>query len=143
MSNKFENGLFIFRRDLRIVDNNGLNLLNEVCKNIFTIFIFTPEQATSKNKFKSDNALQFMIESLEDLSLQISKNGGKLYTFYGDNDKIITECIKSLDISIVCFNLDYTPYAIKRDTSIQTLCNKMNIYLLTDHDYYLNFKIMY
>jgi hypothetical protein len=28
MSNKFENGLFIFRRDLRIVDNNGLNLLD-------------------------------------------------------------------------------------------------------------------
>ena len=36
--NKYENGLFIFRRDLRIVDNNGLNLLNQVCKNIFTIF---------------------------------------------------------------------------------------------------------
>ena len=31
MSTKFENGLFIFRRDLRIVDNNGLNLLNEKC----------------------------------------------------------------------------------------------------------------
>ena len=29
MTTKFENGLFIFRRDLRIVDNNGLNLLNE------------------------------------------------------------------------------------------------------------------
>ena len=138
MPDKFENGLFIFRRDLRIVDNNGLNLLNEVCKNIFTIFIFTPEQATSENKFKSDNALQFMIESLEDLSLQISKNGGKLYTFYGHNEKVIAECIKSLDISIVCFNLDYTPYAMKRDTSIQTMCNKMNVYLLTDHDYYLN-----
>ena len=26
MTEKMENGLFIFRRDLRIVDNNGLNL---------------------------------------------------------------------------------------------------------------------
>jgi len=44
MNKKFENGLFIFRRDLRIVDNNSLNLLSTLCKNIYTIFIFTPEQ---------------------------------------------------------------------------------------------------
>ena len=52
MSTKFENGLFIFRRDLRIVDNNGLNLLNEKCKNIYTIFIFThkhPEMGININ----------------------------------------------------------------------------------------------
>ena len=42
MSKKMENGLFIFRRDLRIVDNNGLNFLSELCNNIYTIFIFTP-----------------------------------------------------------------------------------------------------
>ena len=137
-SNNFENGLFIFRRDLRIVDNNGLNLLNQVCKNIYTIFIFTPEQVTSENKFKSNNAVQFMIESLADLSLQISKQGGKLYTLYGHNEKVIKECIKSLNISIVCFNLDYSPYAIKRDEAIMDLCKEMNVYLLTDHDYYLN-----
>ena len=69
---QYENGLFIFRRDLRIIDNNGLNLLNSQCKNIYTIFIFTPEQVTNANKFKSDNAVQFMIESLKDLSSQIN-----------------------------------------------------------------------
>ena len=41
MNKKFENGLFIFRRDLRIIDNNGLNLLSTLCKNIYTIFILT------------------------------------------------------------------------------------------------------
>ena len=46
----YENGLFIFRRDLRIIDNNGLNLINSQCKNVYTIFIFTPEQVTNKNK---------------------------------------------------------------------------------------------
>ena len=58
MTNKFENGLFIFRRDLRIIDNNGLNLLNEKCKNIFTIFIFTPEQVGNANKYKSMRIFQ-------------------------------------------------------------------------------------
>ena len=64
----FENGLFIFRRDLRIQDNIGLNEAVTNCKNIYPIFIFTPEQVTEKNKFKSENAIQFMIESLDDLS---------------------------------------------------------------------------
>lgn len=77
-----ENGLFIFRRDLRIVDNNGLNFLSELCNNIYTIFIFTPEQVGSGNKYKSDNSVQFMIKSLEDLASQISSKGGHLYTLW-------------------------------------------------------------
>jgi deoxyribodipyrimidine photo-lyase len=138
MSKKFENGLFIFRRDLRIVDNNGLNLLYEYCKNIFTIFIFTPEQVGNNNKYKSNNSVQFMIESLQDLSSQISKSGGNLYTFYGHNNNIITECIKAFDIQIVCFNLDITPYAKERDSKIIKLCEHLKTYVIYDYDYYLH-----
>jgi len=138
MTNKFKNGLFIFRRDLRIVDNNGLNLLNEKCKNIFTIFIFTPEQVGSGNKYKSDNSVQFMIESLHDLLSHISKAGGHLYTFYGHNDKIIEDCIKAFDINVVCFNLDITPYARDRDAKIIKLCEHLKTYVIYDYDYYLH-----
>ena len=137
MTTKFENGLFIFRRDLRIVDNNGLNLLNEKCKNIFAIFIFTPEQVGSGNKYKSDNSVQFMISSLQDLSSQISKSGGHLYTFYGHNDKVVADCIKAWDIDVVCFNLDITPYARERDAQIIKLCERTKTYVMYDYDYYL------
>ncbi len=137
MTDKFENGLFIFRRDLRIIDNNGLNLLNDKCKNIYTIFIFTPEQVGSGNKYKSDNSVQFMIESLEDLSSQISKAGGRLYTFYGHNDAVVADCIKAWNINLVCFNLDITPYAKERDAKIIALCERMKTYIMYDHDYYL------
>lgn len=134
----FENGLFIFRRDLRIIDNNGLNLLNEKCKNIYTIFIFTPEQVGSSNKYKSDNSVQFMIESLEDLSRKINASGGHLYTFYGHNDKVVADCIKAFNINVVCFNLDYSPYARERDANIIKLCEKMKTYVMYDYDYYLH-----
>lgn len=138
MTTKFENGLFIFRRDFRIFDNNGLNLLKDYCKNIYTIFIFTPEQVTNANSFKSNNAVQFMIESLEDLESQISNKGGKLYCFYGHNEKIIAQCIQDFKINIVGFNLDYSPYAIKRDKEVIGLCEKMKTYVIYDHDYYLH-----
>jgi len=135
---KFENGLFIFRRDFRIIDNNGLNLINSKCKNVFTIFIFTPEQVTNANKFKSDNAVQFMIESLQDLEEQIRRSGGKLYCFFGKNDIIIKKLINILDINYLCFNADYTPYAINRDYNILSMCNQMNIVAEYAHDYYLH-----
>jgi deoxyribodipyrimidine photo-lyase len=137
MSKKMENGLFIFRRDLRIVDNNGLNFLSELCNNIYTIFIFTPEQVGSGNKYKSDNSVQFMIKSLEDLASDIHSKGGKLFTFYGKNNKVIADCIKAWDINVVAFNLDITPYARIRDDEIVKMCQKMKVYVTYDHDYYL------
>ena len=134
----YDNGLFIFHRDLRIVDNNGLNAFNTKCKNIYTVFIFTPEQVTDKNKYKSECAVQFMIECLEGLSDEIKKNGGKLYSFYGENNKIIEHLIKSLDISIIGFNFDYSPYAIKRDEQLFNLCERMKVKVFAAHDYYLH-----
>ena len=134
---KSENGLFIFRRDLRIVDNKGLIEASSKCSKLYTIFIFTPEQVSATNKFKSDNAVQFMIESLKDLSSAISKKGGQLYTFYGKNDTIIKHLISSLNIDTICFNMDYSPYAIKRDESIIKIAEKMDLQVIKGQDYYL------
>ena len=138
ISGKFKNGLFIFRRDLRTIDNNGLNLLNTNCENIYAVFIFTPEQVGGQNEYKSDNAVQFMIESLEDLDDKIKDDGGKLHCFYGSNTSVLKSLIKDLDIETICFNLDYTPYAIKRDTEIMDLCEKMGVVVQYAHDYYLH-----
>ena len=136
-NNKIENGLFIFRRDLRIIDNKGLLEASSKCSRLFTIFIFTPEQVTGANKFKSDNAVQFMIESLQDLSSAIAKKGGHLYAFYGKNDAIIKQLILALDIDAIFFNMDYSPYAIERDESIGKLAEKMDVHVITSQDYYL------
>jgi deoxyribodipyrimidine photo-lyase len=134
----YENGLFIFRRDFRVIDNNGLNLANTICKRIFPIFIFTPEQVTGTNKYKSKNSIQFMIESLQDLSSQISKMGGHLTCFYGHNPSIVSYLIKQLDINVVCFNADYSPYAIQRELGIIQICDKMGVAVEYAHDYYLH-----
>ena len=132
---KYQNGLFIFRRDLRIQDNKGLKLLNDECENIYTIFIFTPEQVGNNNKYKSNNCVQFMIESLQNLNTQLNN---KLYCFYGKNNSVIHYLIKELEINVVGFNLDYTPYAINRDIEIMNLCEENNVEILFENDYYLN-----
>ena len=72
------NSLFIFRRDFRIVDNTALNYCYKNSDKIYPIFIFTPEQIKN-NPFKSNNAIQFMIESLKELDNEI-----KVSFFYGN-----------------------------------------------------------
>jgi deoxyribodipyrimidine photo-lyase len=138
MKNKYQNGLFIYRRDFRTIDNNGLNLLNSMCDKIYAVFIFTPEQVGQQNDYKSDNAVQFMIQSLEDLDHQIKKHGGKLHCFYGNNNTIIKKLIEALDIQVLAFNLDCTPYAIERDLKIMDLCKELNVDVQHAHDYYLH-----
>jgi len=138
MTIKYQNGLFIYRRDFRTIDNIGLNLLNSICEKIYAVFIFTPEQVGKQNDYKSDNSVQFMIESLMDLDGQIKKYGGKLHCFYGHNVSVIKKLIEQLDIQVVGFNLDYTPYAIKRDLELMDLCQKMELDIKHAHDYYLH-----
>jgi deoxyribodipyrimidine photo-lyase len=136
--NKVKNGLFIFRRDLRVTDNRALHLLSDLCENIYSIFVFTPEQVGSGNEYKSNNAVQFMVESLDFLDSEIRKQGGTLNIFYGSNAQAVKECIRELDIQMVAFNLDITPYARKRDAEIRALCEKQGVQVECCNDYYLH-----
>ena len=112
---KYNKGLFIFYRDLRIIDNTTLIELNKLCRSIITIFIFTPEQVTNENKFKSTNSIQFMIESLSNLDKIIQSKNGKLHTFFGNNISIIKNVLRTYNIDIIGYNKDITPFAICRD----------------------------
>jgi deoxyribodipyrimidine photo-lyase len=130
-------GLFLFHRDLRLYDNIGFIEACKQCVHLITCFIFTPEQIGSQNKYKSDNSVAFMLESLAELSRDIHSAGGELCIFYGKNTDIIKDLIKTQHIDAVFFNRDYSPYAKKRDQSIADLCNTMHIECITSSDYYL------
>ena len=134
---KYEKGLFIFYRDLRIIDNTTLIELNRLCKSIITIFIFTPEQVTSENKFKSKNSVQFMIESLADLEKTIQSKNGKLHIFFGNNISIIKNVLENYKIDVFGYNKDITPFATQRDNEVNALCHKMSIPMIYLNDYYL------
>ena len=133
---KYNKGLFIFHRDLRIVDNIGLINACSQCKELYVCFIFNPDQVTNSNSYKSSNAIQFMIESLEELKEEIEKQGGELFIFYGKQSKIIEQFIEK-KIEVVFFNKDYTPYAVQRDNETVELCKKHNIECAMFSDYYL------
>lgn len=133
----YQKGLFIFHRDLRIVDNIGFHHACKQCDQLYTCFIFTPEQVTSKNTYKSNNAIQFMIESLDDLSQELSKKGGQLILLYGNPIHMTRYLAKTLAVEAVFYNRDYSPYAVQRDKKTRDLCKSLNIDSLEYNDYYL------
>ena len=120
--------IFLFHRDLRLEDNTALieQIINE--KNITPIFIFTPEQINSKiNKYFSNASVQFMVESLYELYNDIKEKNGKFYFYKGDTMKV----------NSIGYNIDYTPYAKKRDLQIKEWCKLKNIILYEKEDYVL------
>lgn len=123
------NNIFIFRRDFRIKDNIGLNKCIENSNIIFPIFIFTPEQVID-NDFKSDNAVQFMCESL----LYLKSKLKELVFCKGDYLKVIENIVKNNKINGIYTNTDYTKYSIKREKDIEKLCQKLNITFNYFHD---------
>lgn len=130
--------IFIFRRDLRLDDNVGLIKALKESEKVIPIFIFTPEQLVN-NKYKSDNAVQFMMESLEDLEKQLKDKDGKLYYYYGHPHDVIEKILKSnKDIEAVYVNKDYTPYSKKRDAMIKKVCAERNAVFKQFEDVVLN-----
>ena len=127
--------VFLFHRDLRLQDNLALQQLSKDSNGpVVCIFIFTPSQIKpTENLFYSSKSFQFMCESLEELRKELREKDADLYFFYGDTLSIL----KSLPIQRLGFNLDYTPYARRRDEEILDYCLTHEIPCTTAEDYLL------
>ena len=125
---EYKCSVFIFRRDLRLDDNTGLLAAMRASSTIIPLFIFTPTQI-AKNKFRSSNAIQFMIESLEDLDQQIhaSNLNARLWTMYGDEVTVLKKIHNIIPYEAIFVNEDYTPYSIKRDIRIRKFAKEKKV----------------
>ena len=126
MAKKYKSSAFIFRRDLRLGDNTGLNHAIELSEKVRLCFIFDPRQIGDDNIFKGQNIIQFMLESLDDLQKQVQKQKGNLYFFHETAESIVEHLAKNNCQAIFC-NRDYTPFSQKRDAAIQKSCKKHKI----------------
>lgn len=126
MTKRYSLSLHIFRRDLRLQDNSALNAAAKLSKQILPCFIFDKRQI-EHNDYKSDNAIEFMAHSLEELNQALRKASGKLYFFYGIAEEVIDRLITTQKIQAVFVNRDYTPFSLSRDQKIAKVCEKHNI----------------
>ena len=124
---------FLFNKSLRLIDNTTLieQITNET--NVIPIFIFTEQVNKHKNKYFSNSSVQFMCESLNELSKDIQSKKGKLYFFHSDNLIKVFEDFEN--IHSIGTNYDYSPYAKERQELLKKFCVKNNIkfYIKEDH----------
>lgn len=115
---KYRKALFIFRRDMRLVDNCGLNRALKECDEVIPCFIFDPRQI-EKNSYFSDKGFAFLLQSLVDLEIALKKQNGKLYLFSGGAEDVVGSVFKTSGVEAVYINRDYTPFSHKRDSAIE------------------------
>ena len=136
--------LFIFTRDLRVHDNEGLRKALSLAKKdngvLKCIFIFRSEQIGKDNSYRSDNSIDFMVESLKDLQFQLKEYNGTMSFFY-EPTKHSNECFLKAVSHVIKTNKgvlprihmskDYTPYSYKREDLLQKDLLKIGCTLTT------------
>ncbi|MDH7554228.1 MAG: deoxyribodipyrimidine photo-lyase [Spirochaetota bacterium] len=126
MAKKYNLSLHIFIRDLRLDDNTALIRACELSNYVIPCFILDDRQLYN-NPYMGDNAVQFMIQSLKELTTELNKKGSRLYLFKGIAENIVEMLIKQEKINAVFFNRDYTPFSIMRDGNIKEVCSRYTI----------------
>lgn len=122
----YQTSLFIFRRDLRLSDNTGLNAALRASKQVIACFIFDPRQI-EPHPYQSQPALQFMLEALTDLQEQFKQRGALLYLFHGQPQQIVEQLNQQHRLEAVFVNRDYSPFSQQRDSELTALCHRLAI----------------
>lgn len=80
-----------------------------------------------------------MLESLKSLSDQLQTQfKSRLYFFHGKDTEVLSKISESVNIISLCYNLDITPYAVKRDKELSDWCAANKIKVVSMQDYTLH-----
>lgn len=135
--------VFLFRRDLRIVDNLALT---DCCATapedsaLWPVFVLDPRQASpALNKYHSAPAAAFLAACLLDLSDELQGQGAPLTVCAaGDRGQagVLQELRdraqgQGLRLERVAFNEDVTPYARERDGQVRAWCSSAGVRCVT------------
>lgn len=126
----YASALFIFRRDLRVHDNTGLNEALRLSGQVLPCFIFDPRQI-EPHPYQSKPALQFMLQSISDLQQQLQTAGAKLGLYHALPGQVIRSVYEQQHIQAVFINRDYTPFSRRRDDELSEVCQNLGINLHT------------
>jgi len=127
MNKKYNYSLCILRRDLRLDDNTALLQAFKNSRKVIACFIVDPAQVSSKNEYKSDTAIQFMSEAVQNIKQDVSSRNGHFYVFYGHTKNIVEQLFERERIDALYINKDYTPFSSTRDSMLETICKKNSV----------------
>ncbi len=133
----YRRSLFLFRRDLRLVDNTGLNQALKHSREVIPAFVIDPRQ-TRDHPYRSLPGIHFLRDSLLDLDQSLRKLGSNLQSFQSTPESLVAAWKSDLEIESLWVNRDYTPFSRKRDRAIEQACQSQGIDFHSCADLLLN-----
>ena len=119
------NGIFWFRRDLRLEDHKILYKALRECEKVSLLFIFDKEILDQLPR--DDHRVSFLFQRLSLLQSELQVTGKQLQLLYGNPFEVFEELVEKNSIDIVYTSADYEPYARKRDGKVADLLASKNI----------------
>lgn len=121
-------GLVWIRRDIRLHDHAALS--KSIAENDETVLVFVFDPVILDpiiQKTREDSRLQFIAESLFELSQTLEKQAAGIEIVYGEPHIKLAEIVQKYDIDTVYFNRDYSPNPIKRDAQVTNTLDALGV----------------
>ncbi|KAI5392536.1 (6-4)DNA photolyase isoform X1 [Lathyrus oleraceus] len=126
--------LMWFRKGIRIHDNPALDYASRGSSHLYPLFIIDPHyMKPDPNAFSPGsslaglNRINFLLQSLTDLDLNLKKLGSRLLILKGDPHEVLIRCLKEWNIGKLCFEYDTDPYYQALDIKIKDYALKAGI----------------
>ena len=98
-----DSGVFCFRNDLRLHDNEALELAVSQCDRVILVYCFEDRLWLAKKpKRISTHRAQFILDSLQCLQIKINKSGGTLHFIHGNIEVALPSFMKEVGAQL-CF----------------------------------------
>jgi deoxyribodipyrimidine photo-lyase len=104
------------RRDLRLSDNQALNMALKKAEVVIPVFVLDPQLLTSR--YTSQKRLAFLYEGLRSLDSDLNKIGSKLIVRKGDPRDALWVLLTETKAEGIFAEADISPYARKRDAKV-------------------------
>lgn len=105
------------RRDLRLLDHAALYHALKSTNPVVPVFVFDTNILNDLED-KHDRRVTFIHDTLNDLQVKLGKLGSTLDIYYGTPQQAFEYWTTQYHVQEVFTNIDYEPYAVKRDEDI-------------------------
>ena len=128
--------LFWHRRDLRLVDNSGVQAAVALGPAVTGVYVLDPALITPPPQLPpmAPARLWFLVESLVELQQRWHQAGSRLLVLAGDPVLLLPQLAALLNAPTVVWNRDVEPYARERDRQVAKALQADGRKLLVDWD---------
>ena len=113
-----ERALFIFRRDLRLTDNRGLEAAAAARE---VIPVFHADAVLMDRWATAGKRLAFLRQQLNRLDAELKAQNSRLHVVADSTETLVAEC-RQQGIGAIYQHRDHTPYARRRDAGLRRHC---------------------